>query len=55
MARRNEITNAMKALGVRTHNVQIVSGGLFASATAQIFADGECFGIYDFERHTFVD
>ncbi|MBR2908062.1 MAG: hypothetical protein IKC26_09990 [Clostridia bacterium] len=54
MARRNEITNAMKKLGVKSRNVQIVEGGLF-TPVAQIFADGEYFGIYDFERHTFVD
>lgn len=29
MARRNEITNAMKKLGVNSRNVRIVEGGLF--------------------------
>lgn len=41
---------ALKTLGIHGH-IRIKGGG----DQVQVYVDGEYFGIYDFERKTFVD
>ena len=47
---RQEITNAIRKFGERSHNIQIDNRG----STAIVYVNHEYFGIYDFDRHTFV-
>lgn len=49
--KRQEITNAIRKLGERSHNIQINDRGNIAA----VYVDHEYFGIYDFEKKTFVD
>lgn len=48
---REEITKAVRSFGKRSRNIRInVRGNM-----AIVHVDHEYFGIYDFNRHTFVD
>lgn len=49
--KRQEITNALRRFGERSHNIVINDKG----STAIVFVNRKYFGIYDFIRKTFVD
>lgn len=50
MDREKAICRALQALGVHGH-VRIVGSG----DRARVYVDGKYFGMYDFQRGTFVD
>ena len=47
----SEITNAVRKLGERSHNIRVRDGG----AVAEVTVNGEYFGIWSFVCKTFVD
>ena len=50
MTRQETVTRALKALGV-TGKIEVRD----ESSRAIVYVDGQYFGIYDFEKNTFVD
>lgn len=48
---RQEITAAIRSLGERSRNVEIS----YRSERAIVYVNKEYFGVYDLERHTFID
>ena len=48
---RQEITRALHKLGERSYNVDIKSRG----DRAIVYVNKGYFGVYDFDKHTFID
>ncbi len=48
---RQEITRALRCFGERSHNVDIRRRG----ERAIVYVNKEYFGVYDFDKHTFID
>lgn len=48
---RMEITAALRRFGERSRNIQIHT----QNGRASVYVNHEYFGIYDFNRHTFID